>query len=119
MAKILIIDDDAAVRGLLGKYLEVLGHAADFASDGVEGLAEARRSGPNLILLDIQMPNMDGLALVKELKRDVRLAEVPVLALSSHIVPELRDDMHQAGCDAYLTKPISLNDLKAALAKYL
>lgn len=119
MAAILIIEDDAAIRALLKVHLEKLGHDVREAENGQLGVAAAQDNAPDLILLDINMPVMDGTQVMKALRGDAATARVPVIALSAVTVPEMRDDMHLLGCDAYISKPVNFDALKDNIARLL
>lgn len=119
MATILIIEDDAAVRALLKAYLEKAGHDVREAENGQIGVDMARSGPTDLIVLDINMPIMDGTRAMKALRGDAATKDVPVIALSAVSVPEMRDDMHLLGCDAYLTKPVSFDTLMENIERLL
>jgi len=114
MAHILIIDDDPDIRDLLSVYLENEGHVISHAENGQDGIDQATQSPPDLIILDINMPVMDGTRVLQALRDGSQSAKIPVIALSAVSVPEMRDDMHRLGCDAYVDKPI---DFKVLIGK--
>lgn len=116
MAEILIIDDDADIRQLVAIHLEGEGHSVRHAENGKDGIEEAGKAHPDLIILDINMPVMDGTQVMKALRAADTTANVPVIALSAVAVPEMRDDMHKLGCDAYVSKPIDFPILLAKIA---
>lgn len=116
MTDILIIDDDAAIRQLVAAHLESAGHRVRHAENGKIGIEEASKAHPDLIILDINMPVMDGTQVMKALRAADATANVPVIALSAVAVPEMRDDMHHLGCDAYVSKPIDFPILLAKIA---
>lgn len=109
MADILIIEDDAAIRALVGVHLEKAGHRVTEAENGQIGVDLAQANVPDLILLDINMPVMDGTRVMKALRGADATRTVPVIALSAVSMPEMRDDMHLLGCDAYVSKPIQFD----------
>jgi len=111
MANILIIEDDAAIRALVRVHLEKAAHTVQEAENGQLGIDMAQASVPDLIVLDINMPVMDGTRTMKALRGDAATRAVPVVALSAVTVPEMRDDMHQLGCNAYVSKPINFDIL--------
>ncbi|MFC1673662.1 response regulator [Pseudomonadota bacterium] len=117
MADILIIDDDADIRQLVAIHLEGEGHTVRHAENGRGGIEEADKMRPDLIILDINMPVMDGTQVMKALRAADDTANVPVIALSAVAVPEMRDDMHALGCDAYVSKPIDFPVLLAHVTK--
>jgi len=114
MGHILIIDDDPDIRDLLSIHLEGEGHAISHAENGQDGIDQVRQTPPDLIILDINMPVMDGTRVLQTLRGAAESAKTPVIALSAVAVPEMRDDMHRLGCDAYVVKPI---DFKVLIGK--
>lgn len=111
MSNILIIDDDADIRNLVSVYIEGEGHSVSHAENGQDGIDTATQSPPDLIILDINMPVMDGTRVMQILRDAPETAKTPVIALSAVAVPEMRDDMHRLGCDAYVVKPIDFDVL--------
>ena len=111
MARILIIEDNAANMKLAVILLENAGHMPMSAADAETGLTMARASVPDLILMDIQLPGMDGLAATKLLKSDPVTAGIPVLALTAMAMKEDREKTRLAGCDAYIAKPLRYLEL--------
>ncbi len=111
----LIIDDDPAVRDLLTRFLGAEGIRSRTAADGEEGLRSARGSRPDLIILDVIMPHMDGWAVLTALKADPMLADVPVVMLT---FTEQKELGFMLGAAEYLNKPIDRSRLSAVLAKY-
>lgn len=111
LANILIIDDDEQIRKLVALYLEDAGHVVRHAENGRTGLEMVEQGVPDLILLDINMPVMDGTQVMKALRVYPPTVNVPVIALSALSVPEMRDDMHEMGCNAYVVKPIEISIL--------
>jgi len=107
MAKLLIIEDDADIRELISFNLEMSGYTVIKAQDGEEGLSAAREQKPDLVLLDLMLPGMDGLAVCAELKKSSRLRNVPVIMLTARSQDE--DVVHglETGADDYITKPFS------------
>ena len=114
-ATVLVIDDDRIVRDLLLRFLEKEGFRVVTASDGDEGLRVAREVRPSLITLDIVMPTLDGWGVLKGLKADPDLANIPVMMITIVDNPGLG---HSLGAVEYLTKPIDWRRLGTALAKY-
>ena len=117
MANILIIEDDAAIRALISVHLDKAGHHVMEAENGQIGVDMAQSKSPDLILLDINMPVMDGTRVMKALRSQDATRTVPVIALSAMGVSGMRDDMHQLGCNAYVTKPIPFDLLMDHIAK--
>ncbi len=112
-ARILVADDEPYIRQFVGAVLERAGHCVTFAQHGHAALEEVRRSLPDLILLDVMMPRMDGFQVLQHLKADPELAAVPVVMLTP---PSAEVDAPLAtrlGPGGYLTKPFSREDLLA------
>lgn len=116
---ILYIEDNPQNLRLVRKMLSNAQINMLSAMDGLEGLKMAQREKPNLILLDINLPVMDGIEVAGHLKNDESLAHIPVIALTANAMYGDRERYLEAGCDDYLAKPISRRELLNMLAKYL
>ena len=106
MAKILVIEDNAANMTLAKFLLESVGHSVLSATDAEAGLTLAREEQPNLILMDIQLPGMDGLQATALLKRDDATRGIPVIALTALAMKGDEERILAAGCDGYIAKPL-------------
>src|SRR5450759_159998 len=115
MARILVIEDNPANMKLTCLLLENVGHTVLCGVDAEAGLILARADHPDLILMDIQLPGMDGLAATVLLKRDPATASIPVIALTALAMKEDEEKARVAGCDAYIAKPLRFRDLYAAI----
>ncbi|WP_096662282.1 response regulator [Polaromonas sp. AET17H-212] len=115
MASILIIEDNAANMKLACLLLRNAGHAVLCAVDAETGLTLARADRPDLILMDIQLPGMDGLAATALLKHDPATAAIPVIALTAMAMKEDQEKTRAAGCDAYIAKPLRYQELYAVI----
>jgi two-component system cell cycle response regulator DivK len=104
---------------LLRDVLMASGYDVVEAVDAEAGLALARERTPGLILMDIQLPGMDGIAAVSELKRDPRTAKIPVVAVTASAMPLERESILRAGFDGYQAKPISVRDLLAEVRRLM
>jgi two-component system cell cycle response regulator DivK len=111
VANILIVEDNAANMRLACLLLNNAGHSVLCAADAETGLAIARERQPQLILMDIQLPGMDGLAATSLLKSNVRTAAIPVIALTAMAMKEDEEKTRLAGCDAYIVKPLRYQEL--------
>ena len=111
MADILIIEDNEANMRLARLLLTNAGHSVRWAADAESGLTLAREHQPALILMDIQLPGMDGLAATALLKHDPLTAHIPVIALTAMAMKEDREKIRLAGCDAYVIKPLRYKEL--------
>ncbi len=119
MANILIIEDNEQNLYLASFILERHGHTILAARDGAQGIQLAQEKMPDLILLDIQLPVMDGYAVADELRRDSALAAIPIVAVTSYAMAGDRERILSAGCNGYIEKPINpdtfLNEVMAHL----
>lgn len=115
MARILVIEDNAANMKLASMLLHHAGHSVLPATDAEAGVALARRERPDLILMDIQLPGMDGLAATALLKNDPITASIPVIALTAMATTADRARSSDAGCDRYISKPLSYRELYACI----
>jgi CheY-like chemotaxis protein len=118
-AKVLLIEDNAQNRYLATYLLEHHGFEVVAAVSGRSGLELLQTTKPDLVLLDIQLPDMDGYAVARELKRDQRNAGVPVIAVSSFAMAGDRERAFDAGCDGYIEKPIDPDRFIAQLQPFL
>jgi CheY-like chemotaxis protein len=118
-ARILIVDDNPVNLRLAAEVLELEGHAVELAADAAQAESLLGRGLPDLILMDIALPDMDGLTLTRKLKADARLKHIPVIALTAFAMKG--DDLKafEAGCAAYITKPIDTRELPRQVARFL
>lgn len=112
--RVLIIEDDPDIAGNLGDFLESRGHLADFAHDGVTGLHRAVTDDFDAIILDLGLPGLDGLGLMKKLRIEAR-RDVPVLILTARDVLDDKLAAFDGGADDYLVKPFALREVEARL----
>ena len=105
-ALILLIEDHEDNRNIYRTILEHFGFRVLLASDGREGVSLAREGQPDLILMDISIPHIDGWEATKILKADPATSHIPIIALTAHALPEDRARAEAVGCDGYLTKPV-------------
>lgn len=113
MLRILVIEDSPVNMALTVAILESAGHSILQADHAEEGLDIARREQPDLVLMDIQLPDIDGLAATRRLKSDPQTARLPVIALTAFAMKGDEDDTRKAGCDGYVTKPIRYKEFLA------
>ena len=104
--KLLLVEDDDLSRQMLSWRLERKGYAVSLALDGTECLTKAREQRPDLILLDMSLPTIDGWEVVRRLKTDAATQTIPVIALTAHALPGDRELALEAGCDEYEAKPV-------------
>ena len=119
MAKVLIIEDNAANMKLAVFLLHSAGHTVLSATDAEAGLALARDEQPDLILMDIQLPRMDGLEATGLLKRADATRAIPVLALTALAMKGDEERIRAAGCDGYIAKPMRYQEFLTAMATQL
>jgi CheY-like chemotaxis protein len=113
--QILVVDDHEDTRVILRHYLEAMGFEVREAHDGEEALATLHAGLPDAVVLDIQMPRMDGIAVLRAVRADGALRSLPVLALSAHALAEEVRQIRDAGADSYLSKPADPKAVVAAL----
>ncbi len=115
MTRVLVIDDEPAIADVLRMLLEFRGHEVLTADDGSRGFATAQRQSPDVIVLDLMMPVMDGFTALEALRGDERTAEIPVVILSALGSTEVRQRCHDLGARAFLQKPYNPEDLLRAV----
>ena len=108
MPKILLVEDNEMNRDMLSRRLARKGYDVVMATDGAEGVERARSDAPDLILMDMSLPVIDGWEATRRIKADGALAGIPVIALTAHAMAGDREKALEAGCDEYDTKPIEL-----------
>jgi CheY-like chemotaxis protein len=118
MARVLFIDDDPMTLETLGKAVEVFGHQSIWATSGQEALNSAGKDTPDIIFLDMNLPDIGGLALIEKLRRVPALSATPLLVLSASPELDAAELARQAGAQAYLNKPIRLQTLLDAIQQY-
>ncbi len=119
MARILVIDDEPAIRHILRITLEAFGHDVIFAEDGLRGIGVARRQHPDLILLDLMMPVMDGVSVLDFLGGDDKTRAIPVIVLTAVAFGDRRTRVEQAGATRVITKPFDPDELAAVVDEVL
>jgi len=118
MAKILIIEDNHLNLELASDLLEARGHEVLRATTAEEGVQVARAKRPQLILMDVALPGIDGLTATRLLAQDPLTSTIPVIALTAHAMQGDADDAIAAGCVAYITKPINTREFASTVEKY-
>lgn len=119
MKRVLVADDKASSRELVRTILEHAGYAVEEAADGAEALRKVAEDPPDLIILDLRMPALDGFAVMDELRKDARCAGLPVVALTASAMHGDEERARKAGFADYLTKPISLALLRSRLKQLI
>lgn len=118
-ATILYIEDDLPSRILVRRVLEAEGHRVLEAADGLQGVEMARAERPELILVDINMPEVDGFEVTARLRAQPELGSVPIIALTANVMKGDRERTLAAGCSSYIQKPIDVDLLPVQLAAFL
>lgn len=119
MPKILIVEDNELSRDMLSRRLRRKGYEVLVATDGQEGIAMAQRELPDLVLMDLSLPDLDGWEATRRLKTDTKTQSIPVIALTAHAMSGDREKALDAGCDEYDTKPIDLRRLLSKMVRFV
>jgi CheY-like chemotaxis protein len=119
MKQVLVVDDKASSRELIRTVLESSGYSVSEAGDGQEAVRIAQQISPDLILLDLQMPALDGFGTLEQLRADPRFATLPVIALTASAMQGDREKALAAGFTSYISKPVALTTLRAELSRLL
>lgn len=119
MKTILLADDSPGGREVVQVALEMAGYRIIEASDGVEALQLAKADRPDLFILDIQMPNLDGYGLIEQLRKDASFATIPAIALTASAMRGDQDKALAAGFTRHMSKPVNLSALRDAVAELL
>jgi len=117
--RVLLVDDYPDAREMYTEYLEFSGFEVIGAGNGVEALQRAVDASPDIILMDLSLPVMDGWEATRRLKADNRTAAIPVVALTGHALAGISEGAKKAGCDAFVTKPCLPEDLVREIRKIL
>ena len=117
--KILVVDDEPISRIMLRKQLETNGYEVSEAEDGAVGLEKARNTIPDLIILDVMLPKMDGYKVARLLKFDQKYMNIPIVLLTARCQPTDRETGMEVGGDAYLIKPFKPEEMLAIVARLL
>ncbi|HXT61509.1 MAG TPA: response regulator [Pyrinomonadaceae bacterium] len=118
-ALFLVVEDFEDSRFMMRQLLEMAGHKVVEATDGEQAVKVALEKKPAIILMDLSLPKLDGLAATREIRRHKGLRNVPILAVSAHDGDESRAAALEAGCDDYVTKPIDFDQLNTLVRHYL
>ena len=117
--RVLLVDDYPDAREMYSEYLEFRGFEVVEAGNGMEALQRAADENPDIILMDLSLPVMDGWEATRRLKADKRTASIPVVALTGHALAGISEGARKAGCDAFVTKPCLPEDLVKEIRKVL
>ena len=119
MIKILYVEDNPDNVYMLTRRLKKKGFELIIAGDGQEGIDKAIEESPDLILMDLSLPTMDGWTATAEIKKIEEVKDIPIIALSAHAMPEHRDRAIKAGCSDYDTKPVDIKRLLSKMGQYI
>jgi two-component system cell cycle response regulator DivK len=117
--RVLLVDDYPDAREMYTEYLEFSGFEVVEAGNGIEALQKAVDASPDIILMDLSLPVMDGWEATRRLKADARTASIPVVALTGHALAGISEGAKKAGCDAFVTKPCLPEDLVREIRRIL
>ncbi len=109
---VLLVEDTEDNRMMMRRLLELSGYRVSEAANGVEAVKAAERETPDIILMDLSLPIIDGLAATRRIRQLPDLASVPIIAVSAHDTADFHAEALAAGCDAYITKPIDYTELE-------
>jgi two-component system cell cycle response regulator DivK len=118
-SRILVVEDNADNRVLIMDVLDSMNYEVIIATDGEEGVKKATAERPDLILMDISLPQMDGLDATRRIRATPELQHIPIIALTAHAMVGDRERALAAGCNDYVSKPIDLRELANKLTRYL
>lgn len=117
--RVLVADDKSTGRELVRTVLEKRGYEVFEARDGIEALDAVQRIRPDLVILDLHMPGLDGFGVIKELRLDARFTKIPIIALTASAMQGDRQRAMAAGFTGYITKPVSLTTLRSEVERLL
>ena len=117
--RILLVEDNEMNRDMLSRRLQKRGYDVLIAETGAQAIAMVSSSAPDLVLMDVGLPDIDGWQVSRTLKRDASTAGVPIIALTAHALASDRERAFEAGCDDYETKPVDLPALIAKIEAHL
>jgi two-component system, cell cycle response regulator DivK len=118
-AKVLYIEDNLDNMILVKRILEIEGYYVIGAETGEEGLAKAMENLPDIVITDINLPDIDGYEVTDTLKKDTKTAHIPVIAMTANVMKKDRENVIQAGCDGFISKPIDVDDLPGQIENFL
>jgi CheY-like chemotaxis protein len=117
--RILLVEDTEDNRVMMRRLLEMSGYTVTEAVNGMEAVAQAEREAPEVILMDLSLPLVDGLAATRKIRQMPSLKGVPIIAVSAHDTMDFHAEALAAGCDAYITKPIDYGELEGLIESLL
>ena len=117
--KILVVEDTEDNRFMMRRLLEMAGYRVVEAANGEEAVKRAKAESPQLILMDLSLPVIDGLAATRRIRKLPGFEHTPIVAVSAHDTADFQADAIEAGCNSYITKPIDFNELEHLIAQLL
>ena len=117
--KILIIEDNDLNLKLFRDLLEANGYQTDETKEGINALELTKREKPDLILMDIQLPEISGLDVTRQIKGDIEVADIPIIAVTAFAMKDDEEKILRAGCEAYISKPISIGNFLETVKQFL
>jgi two-component system cell cycle response regulator DivK len=118
-ARVLYIEDNFDNMTLVRRVLEIEGYEVIAAMTGREGLIKAQQTRPDIIITDINLPDIDGYEITNSLKKNKDTAHIPIIAMTANVMQKDRDHVFGAGCDGYIAKPIDIDELPIQIETYL
>ena len=118
-ARVLYIEDNIDNMTLVKRVLEIEGYEVISAKTGEEGLTKAFSNNPDIIITDINLPDIDGYEITDKLKNDQETSHIPVIAMTANVMKKDRENVFQAGCDGYISKPIDIDELPGQIENFL
>jgi two-component system, cell cycle response regulator DivK len=119
VVRILLVEDDAITRDMLTRYLILLGYDVATAVNGVQAVDLVQAQRPDLILMDMGLPIMDGWQATRKLKQSPSTSSIPIVALTAYGMNEERQKCFEAGCDAYESKPVDMSQLLVTIETFI
>lgn len=116
---ILYVEDNFENKLFVRRVIESMGHEMLEAETGLDSLVIAAERVPDLILMDVNIPGMDGLETTARMKQNPRLAHIPIIALTANAMKGDRERCLEAGCDGYMQKPVGVSDLRREISRYV
>jgi CheY-like chemotaxis protein len=116
---VLIVEDNEKNRKLMRVILKAKGYTVIEAATGEEALGILKTQKPDIILMDIQLPGIDGITLVKQIKEDTAIKDIPIIAVTAYAMKGDEQKILEAGCNAYISKPINTQELPLMVEKYI
>lgn len=118
MSRVLIAEDNPTNRELLREFLELMGHTVREACNGEDALKMIEQESPDVLLLDLSMPGLDGFGVVRRIREDSRIAGLPVLAVTAYAMQGDRERILESGFDGYLSKPLNFSLLSEEISRF-